>query len=203
MNSRALLALAAALTVAIAVPSAGKSRTSALEFELVFDGKHAPSLLHEGPFTTTFSSCPPGYAVDTGVDSATETAFIVLPSSRALRTSAPLGIGKPCGNALGRATLVASGAQSGNVVTAGPAVFFSSPLPPQLVRPRATETVATAVSVDARKSGIVSGSTTAGPVADRRRPREGALRSAGVGLLRRLSSRRVRPRPLSERARRR
>lgn len=74
MNSRALLAAAAALTVAVAVPSAGNSRASASEFELVFDGKHTPSLLHEGPFTTSASFCRSGFAVDTAVDPATESA---------------------------------------------------------------------------------------------------------------------------------
>jgi hypothetical protein len=63
------------MTTAIALPVAGASHTSASNFQLVFDGKHAPSLLHEGPFTTSASFCPSGYAVDTGVDPATETAL--------------------------------------------------------------------------------------------------------------------------------
>lgn len=74
MNRVAVLSAAAAATVAIAVPTA-VSRTNASEFGLVFDGKHAPSLLHEGPFTTTALFCPSGYAVDTSVDPATESAL--------------------------------------------------------------------------------------------------------------------------------
>lgn len=79
MNRRTVLGAAVALLAAMAVPAAGtsKDRTHAAtaEFQLVFDGKHTPSLLHEGPFTTSASFCPSGYAIDTGVDSSTETAL--------------------------------------------------------------------------------------------------------------------------------
>jgi hypothetical protein len=80
MNRRAVLGGAAvAVLAAMAVPAPGGSKNAAdaaaTEFQLVFDGKHTPSLLHEGPFTTSASFCPSGYAVDTGVDSATETAL--------------------------------------------------------------------------------------------------------------------------------
>jgi len=79
MNRRAVLGAAIAVLAALGVPAAGiskdRARAAAAEFQLVFDGKHTPSLLHEGPFTTSTSYCPSGYAVDTGVDSATETAL--------------------------------------------------------------------------------------------------------------------------------
>jgi len=75
MNRRALVAAAVAASAAIALPAAGTSKNAAAEFELVFDGKHAPSLLHEGPFTTSAAFCRSGYAVDTGVDPATESAL--------------------------------------------------------------------------------------------------------------------------------
>ena len=79
MHGRALLGAAIATLVALALPAAGTSKNrvqaAAPEFQLVFDGKHTPSLLHEGPFTTNASFCPSGYAMDTGVDSATETAL--------------------------------------------------------------------------------------------------------------------------------
>src|SRR5205823_3114571 len=72
MNRRAVIAAAVASATAIALPAAGTSKNAAAEFQLVFDGKHAPSLLHEGPFTTSAAFCRSGYAVDTGVDPATE-----------------------------------------------------------------------------------------------------------------------------------
>jgi hypothetical protein len=74
MNGRALLGAAVIVLAATAVPAAARTH-AATEFQLVFDGKHTPSLLHEGPFTTSSSLCPSGYAVDTGVDSATESAL--------------------------------------------------------------------------------------------------------------------------------
>jgi hypothetical protein len=75
MNRHAVIAAAVAAATAIALPAAGASRNAAAEFQLVFDGKHAPSLLHEGPFTTSAAFCRTGYAVDTGVDPATESAL--------------------------------------------------------------------------------------------------------------------------------
>jgi hypothetical protein len=75
MNGRVVLTAATALLAAMTLPSAGTSHATASEFQLVFDGKHAPSLLHEGPFTTSAAFCPSGYAVDAAVDSATETAL--------------------------------------------------------------------------------------------------------------------------------
>ena len=75
MNRRTVLRAVVAALVALAVPAAGSSTNASSEFQLVFDGKHTPSLLHEGPFTTSASFCPSGQAVDTGVDSATETAL--------------------------------------------------------------------------------------------------------------------------------
>jgi hypothetical protein len=75
MNRRTVLRAVVAALVALAVPAAGSSTNASSEFQLVFDGKHTPSLLHEGPFTTSAAFCPSGQAVDTGVDSATETAL--------------------------------------------------------------------------------------------------------------------------------
>jgi hypothetical protein len=75
MKRRAMAAAAVAASAAIALPAAGTSKNAAAEFQLVFDGKHAPSLLHEGPFTTSAAFCRSGYAVDTGVDPATESAL--------------------------------------------------------------------------------------------------------------------------------
>jgi len=75
MNRRALLAAALAASAAIASPAMGTSKNAAAEFQLVFDGKHAPSLLHEGPFTTSAAFCRSGYAVDSSVDPATESAL--------------------------------------------------------------------------------------------------------------------------------
>jgi len=79
MHRRTVLGAAVGVLAAIAVPAAATSKdragAAASEFQLVFDGKHTPSLLHEGPFTTSASFCPSGQAVDMGVDSATETAL--------------------------------------------------------------------------------------------------------------------------------
>jgi hypothetical protein len=43
-------------------------------FQLVFDGKHNASLLHEGTFTTASPLCPSGTAADVSVDEQTLTA---------------------------------------------------------------------------------------------------------------------------------
>lgn len=79
MNRCVVLGAVVAVLAGMAVPAAGNSKNAAdraaTEFQLVFDGKHMPSLLHEGPFTTSASFCPSGYAVDTGVEPATETAL--------------------------------------------------------------------------------------------------------------------------------
>ena len=62
---RMTAALALALIPAVMVASARAGVGSAApSFHLVFDGKHSPNLLHEGPFTTSSSLCPSGYATD-------------------------------------------------------------------------------------------------------------------------------------------
>jgi hypothetical protein len=67
-----------ALGVAIAAVSllgtGGAGVAAPASFQLVFDGKHQPNLLHEGTFTTPSSSCPTGTAEDVSIDEATVTA---------------------------------------------------------------------------------------------------------------------------------
>lgn len=65
--------LAAVVTVGMA-GAADLSREAPAPFQLVFDGKHTPTLLHEGPFTTSASFCLSGYATDISVQSDIETA---------------------------------------------------------------------------------------------------------------------------------
>jgi len=107
--------------------------------------------------------------------------FIVLPSSRPLRTTAPLGNGKSSGNAPGRSEALAEGAQSGRVVTAGPAAVFSPP-PPHPARPRVDETRATTTACP-RKAGIVSRTNAgaAGAEPARRGRRTGPSRTGATG----------------------
>jgi len=69
----ALLALAVVAFAAAGVTAEG-ARKAPAEFRLVFDGRHTPALLHEGPFTTSASFCPSGYAADTTIEADTETA---------------------------------------------------------------------------------------------------------------------------------
>jgi hypothetical protein len=82
-STRHLLVVAAAACVLAAVVTvettsvggaADLSRTSPAAFSLVFDGKHTPTLLHEGPFTASASFCLSGYATDVSVESDVETA---------------------------------------------------------------------------------------------------------------------------------
>jgi hypothetical protein len=65
----------AAVMAAVAVLATGGAGAAApASFRLVFAGKHNASLLHEGTFTTSSSSCPSGTAVDVAIDEATLTA---------------------------------------------------------------------------------------------------------------------------------
>jgi hypothetical protein len=60
---------------AVAVLSTGGAGAAApASFQLVFDGEHNASLLHEGTFTTSDSSCPMGTAEDVSIDETTLTA---------------------------------------------------------------------------------------------------------------------------------
>jgi len=71
-----LAAGVAALTVmAVATSARGGAGSAAPSFHLVFDGKHNQNLLHEGPFTTSSSFCPSGYATDVNLNEITETAL--------------------------------------------------------------------------------------------------------------------------------
>ena len=65
-----------AAIAALAVLSTGGAGVAApAPFQLVFDGKHQANLLHEGTFTTSFSSCPAGTAKDVSIDETTLTAL--------------------------------------------------------------------------------------------------------------------------------
>jgi len=65
-----------AAIAALAVLSTGGAGVAApASFQLVFDGKHQANLLHEGTFTTSFSSCPAGTAKDVSIDETTLTAL--------------------------------------------------------------------------------------------------------------------------------
>lgn len=60
---------------AVALLSTGGAAAAPAAFQLVFDGKHQTNLLHEGTFTTSYSSCPTGTAEDVSIDEATLTAL--------------------------------------------------------------------------------------------------------------------------------
>jgi hypothetical protein len=68
---RAVLTVAAILVVGVA--RAGGAVTASPAFHLEFTGKHNENLWHEGPFTTSASFCPTGYAMDVDVDDTTLT----------------------------------------------------------------------------------------------------------------------------------
>jgi hypothetical protein len=67
----AVLIIAATVT---ALTAAVGATSAASTFELVFDGRHTPDLLHEGTFTTSPTFCSSGQAADVSVDSSTDTA---------------------------------------------------------------------------------------------------------------------------------
>ena len=71
---RGLLAALAAVSFAAAGVAADGARRAPTEFRLVFDGKHTPALMHEGPFTTSASFCATGYAADRTIEADTDTA---------------------------------------------------------------------------------------------------------------------------------
>src|SRR5947208_14958430 len=60
---------------AVALLSAGGAAAAPASFQLVFDGKHNASLLHEGTFTSSSSLCPSGTAADVSIDEGTLTAL--------------------------------------------------------------------------------------------------------------------------------
>jgi hypothetical protein len=64
------------LTIAVValLGAGGAGATGPSSFQLVFEGRHNPQLLHEGTFTTPFSWCPSGSASDVGIDESTLTA---------------------------------------------------------------------------------------------------------------------------------
>lgn len=53
----------------------GNGAAAPASFQLVFDGKHNASLLHEGTFTTSSASCSSGTAADVSIDEGTLTAM--------------------------------------------------------------------------------------------------------------------------------
>ena len=64
--------LAVMTTLVVAGTADGVDR-GASSFHLVFDGRHTPDLLHEGPFTTSLAACPSGSAADVQVDDVSRT----------------------------------------------------------------------------------------------------------------------------------
>jgi len=105
------VAVAPLVATVIATAAAGSgSASSAASFRLVFDGRHNDALLHEGPFTTSASFCPLGYAAYVSIDSATETAvrkftcsgfqgdFSATPSKRTRVLRLRIDAGDPVGN---------------------------------------------------------------------------------------------------------
>jgi hypothetical protein len=71
---RGVLTAVATVALATAGAAADGARKSPATFRLVFDGKHTPALLHEGPFSTSASFCLSGYAADASIEAETETA---------------------------------------------------------------------------------------------------------------------------------
>jgi hypothetical protein len=67
--------VAALVVMAVAASAWGAAGSTAPSFHLVFDGKHNQNLLHEGPFTTSSSFCPSGYATDVSINELAETAL--------------------------------------------------------------------------------------------------------------------------------
>jgi len=74
VNRAFQVALVVAAVAAGAAVARGQS-SAPPAFHLVFDGKHNANLLHEGPFTTTSSFCPSGYAADVTINDVTLTAL--------------------------------------------------------------------------------------------------------------------------------
>jgi hypothetical protein len=70
MRTACVIAIAA-----VAILSTGGSGVAApASFQLVFDGHHDAQLLHQGTFTTSYSSCSSGSAADVSIDEPTLTA---------------------------------------------------------------------------------------------------------------------------------
>jgi hypothetical protein len=60
-------ALGVAIAAVALLGTGGAGVAAPTSFQLVFDGKHQANLLHEGTFTTLFSSCPAGTAKDVSI----------------------------------------------------------------------------------------------------------------------------------------
>ena len=71
---RGMLVVLAAVAVAALGAAADGARNAPSTFRLVFDGRHTAALSHEGPFTTSASFCPSGYAADDRIEAETDTA---------------------------------------------------------------------------------------------------------------------------------
>lgn len=73
-----MVAALAAVSVAAGATATRDRRATPAPFDLVFDGRHTPTLVHEGPFTTTAAFCRSGSAVDVSVEPDVETATRVF-----------------------------------------------------------------------------------------------------------------------------
>jgi len=67
-------AFVVAIAAATVLCTGGAGAAAPPSFQLIFDGKHTPALLHEGTFTTSYSPCSSGTAADVSIDEATLTA---------------------------------------------------------------------------------------------------------------------------------
>jgi hypothetical protein len=74
-HCRVRTACVATIAALVVLSTGGAGAAAPSSFQLVFDGKHNASLLHEGPFSTTSPFCPSGTAADVSVDEATLTAL--------------------------------------------------------------------------------------------------------------------------------
>ena len=68
-------AFVVAIAAGVVLSTGGASAAAPASFQLVFDGEHNASLLHEGTFTTSYAPCPSGTAADVSIDEATLTAL--------------------------------------------------------------------------------------------------------------------------------
>ena len=68
-------ACVAAIAAVVILSTGGAGAAAPASFQLVFDGHHNASLLHEGTFTTSSPACSSGTAADVSIDEATLTAM--------------------------------------------------------------------------------------------------------------------------------
>ena len=68
-------ACVAAIAAVVILSTSGAGNAAPASFQLVFDGNHNASLLHEGTFTTSSSACSSGTAADVSIDETTLTAM--------------------------------------------------------------------------------------------------------------------------------